>query len=121
MTNYNVSILGSKAIFESATRPLVKPIPNIPQELKYNEDKEKFQYSLFSLESKNLTIIPTPSILLHISKLNLSNNKITSMKFLANLINLNEIDISNNCITNISGINELRNLRYLKLQNNCIK
>ena len=91
MTNYNITTLGSKAIFELAIKPLVKLIPNISQELNYNEDKEQFQYSSFSLKSKNLTIIPIPSILLHISKLNLLNNKLTSMSFLANLINLKEI------------------------------
>ncbi|CAG8611943.1 6522_t:CDS:10 [Funneliformis mosseae] len=110
--------LRSKAIFESATKSLVKLVS---KELAYNDDTLQYQDSTFSLESKNLTIIPTPSILLYITKLNLSNNKLTSIQFLANLINLKEIDVSNNCITSISGVNRLRNLRYLKIQNNYIK
>src|SRR5437588_278924 len=82
LTNFNIMLLGSRVIFNSETKSLVKPVPNIQQ----------YQNSTFLLESKNLTTIPTPSILLFVSKLNLSNNKLTSMKFLANFIK--EIDIS---------------------------
>ncbi|CAI2172698.1 17895_t:CDS:10 [Funneliformis geosporum] len=110
--------LRSKAIFESATKSLIKLVS---KELAYSDDIEQYQNSTFSLESKNLTIIPTPSILLYITKLNLSNNKLTSIKFLANLIDLKEIDVSNNCITDISGVSKLRNLKDLKIQNNYIK
>ncbi|CAG8465487.1 9723_t:CDS:10 [Cetraspora pellucida] len=117
--------LRSKAIFETAINNLIQTSPNAPQEITFRDNKlltsEKTQLSTFTLTSKNLTLIPTPSILLYIRILDLSHNKLTSIIFLSNLIHLQEVDICNNCISCINGVNKLRFLRVLNVQSNLIE
>ncbi|CAG8465807.1 2506_t:CDS:10, partial [Scutellospora calospora] len=114
--------LRSKAIFETATSNLIQTSPDVPQEIVFKDNisliLEQFQ---FTLTSRNLTLIPTPSILLHIRILDLSHNKLTSIAFLSNLIHLQEANIRNNCISSVSGVNNLKFLRVLNIQSNLIE
>ncbi|CAG8587141.1 16044_t:CDS:10 [Acaulospora morrowiae] len=116
--------LRSKAIFESSTRILIES-SNIPSEVIYKHKEslisESTQISSFSLADQKITIIPLPSIFLHIRKLDLSLNKLKSIKFLANLINLQEANLSKNCITNIQGVHGLEFLRHLDVRSNLIE
>ncbi|CAG8825098.1 3320_t:CDS:2, partial [Racocetra persica] len=114
----------SKAIFETAINNLIQASPDALQEITFSDNKliksETTQLPTFTLTSKNLTLIPTPSILLHIRILDLSHNKLTSITFISNLIHLQEVDIRNNCISSINGVNRLRFLRVLNVQSNLI-
>lgn len=55
-----------------------------------------------------------------VSKLNLTNNQISDISFLANFVNLWELDLSNNQISDISVLKKLKNLRHLNLDYNNI-
>ncbi|KAF0456294.1 rab geranylgeranyltransferase alpha subunit [Gigaspora margarita] len=117
--------LRSRAIFETATNNLIQVSPNAQQEIIFRDNRlfmsEKSQLPTFTLTNRNLTIIPTPSILLHIRILDLSYNKLTSTIFLSNLIHLQEADLRDNCISSINGVNNLRFLRVLNVQSNLIE
>ncbi|CAG8539603.1 12208_t:CDS:2 [Ambispora leptoticha] len=118
--------LRSKAIFEKETASLVQGSLEDPKTIIYNQttlanfSSQSSSLASLSLSSKNLTFIPTPSILLLLSKLDLSHNKLTSMSFLANLINLREVNLESNLILRIDGVRELRVLKEMNLKNNLI-
>ncbi|CAG8514827.1 5006_t:CDS:2 [Acaulospora colombiana] len=113
----------SAAIFESSTKTLIES-SYVSSEVIYKHMgtliSKSTQTSLFSLTDKKITTIPSPSIFLHIRKLDLSHNKLNTTKFLANLISLQEANLSNNCITNVQGVYGLEYLRSLNLQSNLI-
>lgn len=75
---------------------------------------------LKNLGIKDLSEVKGLENLKNLSRLDLSDNKLTEIKILENLKNLYYLNLNNNKITEIKGLDSLRKLRYLYLEHNKI-
>lgn len=79
-----------------------------------------FSSRAVSLSSQNLTAVCHPELFAMVVKIDLSNNKLASVKGFSCFQCAKEITLDGNRISDVEELSFLKDLTHLSIQNNCI-